>query len=130
MIVFYIPFAIYGVIFCFIKYKYRKKKITACTFKVRAEVVEILTRKPWSSADLLYKPILKINYMEQEIIINTALYGGLFHFEIGQQIDIHINPQDPQEFMYGAPYSDIEKTLGIASCALPFIGMLMLFLLF
>lgn len=120
----YIIIFIYWLFFCNLKRKKWMRRKEKCTLRICAQVKELLTRKPQRGSGLLYKPIFKICLKGSEYIINSATYSQLLKFEIGNEIWININLDDPQEFSYESPYKDILIRLDIGACLLPLIAML------
>lgn len=86
----------------YIKYKNR---VLNCSEKVNVVVFQNLVKKsrminPYRERMGLYKPILKGEYEGKEFIIDTEPYSNLLHLEEGEELEILINPNNPNQFVY------------------------------
>lgn len=116
-------------LFCYLKIKKWTGRKKRCTLRIRVQVIEILNKRPKRGSDLLHKPIFKVCLIKREIIINSALYTNIFKFELGQELWLRVNPQNMQDFMYESPYNEIIMLADGIGCVLPFLAMLIYFLL-
>jgi len=117
------------IIFCYIRKKWGEQQ-KRCTLRVPVKVIEVITMRPTRGTVLLHKPIFEACVMGSNVIINSAVKTHLFKLEVGQELWLFINPDDPQDFLYESPYKDKLMFVDKISCALPLIAMLMYFLMF
>ena len=103
----------------------RKKR---CTLRVPVKVIEVIAMKPRRSTVLVYKPIFEVDIMDNKVLINSAIYTPLFKLEAGQGLQLCINPDNPQDFMYDSPYKDKLLFLDILPCVIPLVFMFLWFL--
>jgi len=106
----------------------RKKK--RCTLRVPAKVVEVLTMKPKGAFVLMHKPIFETCVMGNDVLINSAIYTHLIKLKTGQKLQIYINPDNPQDFMYAPPYKNKLLFRDMLGCVMPLAMLLYLFLRF
>lgn len=111
-------------------YKYRKwdHKRKNCTKQLFVEVKEILEKKT-ARGGMVYKPIF-ITTDGENNIIDTAFYSSLVSFEIGQQLTLLINPQNPKDFLYENDSYNKGIIVDVLCCCLPFVFILGIFLTF
>jgi len=105
----------------------RKKR---CTLRVPAKVVEVLTMKPKGEFVLMHKPIFETCVMGNDVLINSAIYTHLIKLKTGQKLQIYINPDNPQDFMYASPYKNKLLFRDMLGCVMPLVMLLYLFLRF
>lgn len=104
----------------------RKKR---CTLRVPVHVTEVITMRPRRGTVLLHKPIFEVCLLGNKVLINSAVNTHLFKLEVGQELWLYINPDNPQDFMYESPYKDKLLFLDKLACVMPFVCMLFWFLL-
>ena len=105
----------------------RKKR---CTLRVPAKVVEVLNMKPKRTLVMMHKPIFEICVMGNNILINSAIYTHLIKLKTGQKLQLYINPDNPQDFMYASPYKNKLLFRDMLGCVMPLVMLLYLFLRF
>ena len=98
-----------------------------CTLRVLVKVIEVITMKPTRGTVLLHKPIFEACLMGDKVIINSAVKTHLFKLEVGQELWLYINPDDPQDFLYDSPYKDKLIFVDKIACVLPLIAILICF---
>ena len=124
----YVFYAFGCVVFSYVNIKKWSGRKKRCTLRVSVKVVEVITMKPRRSTVLVYKPIFEADVMGNKVLINSAIYTQLFKLETGQELELYINPDNPQDFMYDSPYKDKLLFLDILACVMPLFFMLLWFL--
>lgn len=79
----------------FIKYIILKMN---CSVIVKATITEI--KEINDNNLILYNPILKYNYQNEEYIIETKIITNINDYKIGNTLKIKINPDDPKVHIY------------------------------
>lgn len=113
-------------IFKYRKWNIRKKR---CTKTVHAKVVSVLEKKPMRGSDMLYKPVFQVTLDDQLVTIRSAYFSNLIHFETGEQVELLVNPENYQQFLYKTEALNRGKAADIICCILPLffaIGILCL----
>lgn len=101
-----------------LKWNHRKNN---CTLKVNAIVTNILERKPVRGTGMIYKPIFKVISNNENIIINSAKYSNLIQLHNGESVELLLNPNNTNEFLYVNNKYNVGKTADIMGCAIWFI---------
>ena len=114
-------------------YQIRKKwmgRQKRCTLRVPIKVIEVISFRPSRGTVLLHKPIFEVCIMGNKVLINSAINTHLFKLEVGQDLWLYINPDNPQDFMYESPYKDKFLFYDKLICVMPFICMLFWFIFY
>lgn len=118
-------FTLWGVL-CYNKYKKWAHRLKYCTKELPVIVADVLERKPLNG-EMIYKPVFKS--LDEDMTIQSANYSNLISFQMGQQVCLLVNPEDPQEFLYKENAFNVGKTADIISCFLPLFLLIALFLI-
>ncbi len=105
---------------CVAKYNKWKSRRQNCTSELTVKVTEVLEKKT-SRGGMVYKPIFESVDDARQLIINSAYYSSLVSFEIGDIVELLINPDNPQQFLYKNDSLNKGKIADIACCCIPII---------
>lgn len=108
--------------------KWNKRKVN-CTCKVKAQVVEVLERKT-SKGKILYKPIYIFWLNDKQGKITSAFYTNLIQFHVGEFVELLINPNDYQQFLYENNSYNKGKFADIICCIMPVVFVIMITMMF
>lgn len=129
----FIPIIGFWSFVCYRKIKKWRDYKKRCTLRVLAEVTDILWKSPRElhvrAVDPINKPVFKVCYMGQEIIIDSAPYTNLITFKPEQEFWLYVNPENFQDFMYGEPHGTVIRRLDIGMCVLCWFMLAAAFLL-
>lgn len=103
---------------CISKYRKWNHRKEHCNRKVSAQIVDIKKKKA-ARGGMLYKPIFAVAKDDKIHTISTAYYTGISSMEIGQTIELLVNPDDYQEFLYAEEKYNYGKATDIMFCLLP-----------
>ena len=105
---------------CIAKYNKWRKRIKNCTREVSVKVVDILEKRT-ARGGMVYKPIFESIDATHQLVIDSALYSSLVTFEIGDTLELLINPEDTKEFLYKDDFLNKGKKADILCCLIPII---------
>ena len=98
-------------ILCISKYNKWSKRKKNCTQELSVRVVDILEKKT--------APIFMPTDPANLLVIDSAYYSNLVSFEIGDTVELLINPENPSQFLYKDDSLNKGKTADIIGCCLP-----------
>ena len=105
---------------CISKYNKWSKRKKNCTQELSVRVVDVLEKRT-SRGSMLYKPIFMPTDPANLLVIDSAYYSNLVSFEIGDTVELLINPENPNQFLYKDDSLNKGKTADIIGCCLPVI---------
>lgn len=103
---------------CMAKYKKWSERKKNCTQELSVRVVDILEKKT-SRGGMIYKPVFMPADPANLLVIDSAYYSNLVSFEIGDTVELLINPENPSQFLYKDDSLNKGKTADIIGCCLP-----------
>lgn len=104
---------------CISKYRKWHHRKEHCNRKITVQIVEIEKKKA-ARGGMMYKPIFAVAKDDKIHTIRTAYYTGISTMEIGQTIELLVNPDDYQEFLYVEEKYNYGKITDIMFCLIPF----------
>ena len=93
-------FVIAGIVMVIFPIKHKKELERKCTLAVEATIVDY--RSTRGEHGNLYAPVYSFNLNNKEYKVSTNVYSNIGLKEIGTIVDIKVNPENPEEFLYGA----------------------------
>ena len=117
---FWFLFASAWLALCIAKYNKWSKKRKNCTQQLSVKVVEILERKT-ARGGMVYKPIFMPADAAEHSVIDSAFYSSLVSFEIGETVELLVNPNNEKDFLYKDNQYNKGMIVDILCCCLPVI---------
>lgn len=87
------------IIFCILKYRKWNHRFKNCTKKITVHVSDVLEKKT-RRGGMVYKPIFTGIEDGREFVISSAFYSNLVSFGVGENVELFVNPEDYQNFIY------------------------------
>lgn len=107
--------------FCIFKLNKWHRRKKNCTEELSVEVVDVLERKPMRGSSMLYKPVFKPVNSTDSTLIDSAYYSNLIKFDRGDKVELLVNPNNRNEFLYKDDSLNRGKIVDIISCFFPAI---------
>ncbi len=82
------------------------KQKQRCKYKIKATVVDMLTKRG-DKGKTLYSPVYKYSYLGKEYTVHEDIYRNSISLKIGDNTDIFINENKPDEFYIKHPEDTI-----------------------
>lgn len=82
------------------------KQKQRCKYKIKATVVDMLTNRG-DKGKTLYLPVYKYSYLRKEYTVHEDIYRNSISLKIGDNTDIFINENKPDEFYIKHPEDTI-----------------------
>ncbi len=108
---------------CIAKYNKWHKRKKNCTMELSVEVIRVLQRKTARSG-MVYKPVFKPLNGENLTEIDSAYYSKFVSFEIGETVELLVNPDNIKEFLYKDDSLNKGKIVDILCCCIPILPMI------
>ena len=105
---------------CIAKYNKWRKRIKNCTREVPVKVVDVLEKRT-ARGGMVYKPIFESIDDTLQLVIDSALYSSLVTFEIGDTLELLVNPENTNEFLYKDDSLNKGKKADILCCLMPIV---------
>ena len=105
---------------CIAKYNKWRKRIKNCTREVSVKVVDVLEKRT-ARGGMVYKPIFESIDDTLQLVIDSALYSSLVTFEIGDTLELLVNPENTNEFLYKDDSLNKGKKADILCCLMPIV---------
>ncbi len=110
-------------VLCIFKYKKWSNKRKKCTKHISVKVIDILEKKT-ARGGMIYKPIFLVEGVSDNSTIDSAYYSSLVSFEVGEYVELLVNPDNQNEFLYkDNPYNK-GLIVDILCCCLPCIVLI------
>ena len=103
---------------CISKYRKWRHRKQHCNRKVTARIVEIREKKA-ARGGMMYKPVFHVSLDNETHIIDSAYYTAISSMETGQPVELLVNPDDCQEFLYADERYNYGKVTDIIFCLIP-----------
>ncbi|MCR5251870.1 MAG: hypothetical protein K6E50_14820 [Lachnospiraceae bacterium] len=123
VITFWVLFFLAWLALCLVKYGKWARRRKNCTAEITARVVEIKERKAMRGG-MLYKPVFEPLGTTDCLLIDSAFYTNLVRFEVGQTVELLVNPADPKEFLYKDNSLNKGIVADVICCCLPLLCIL------
>ncbi len=105
---------------CVAKYNKWHRRRKNCTKELQVKVVEVLERRTARSG-MVYKPVFKPVNDEDRSVIDSAFYSKFVSFEVGETVELLVNPDNVKEFLYKDDSLNKGRTADILCCFIPVI---------
>ena len=122
-------YAIAWAALCLSKYHKWNRRKKNCTREISAEVIKVLERKPMRGSSMLYKPVFRPMDTPDNTVIDSAYYSNLVSFNVGERVELLVNPENYQEFLYKDDSLNKGKTADIIACIIPAVLIVVFILL-
>jgi hypothetical protein len=93
---FLVIFFVAGVLMITVSCYSTRKKRTDCTYVIMATCVDVDTQ--YRKGSRSYCPTYEIYYRGETLRLCDHLYTNMDHITVGEQREVHINPDEPTEF--------------------------------
>ncbi len=101
-----------------------------CTLRVHATCVGMDTSESHDFEDdsytTMYSPIYEIYHCGQMLRIKNPAYSGICHVRVGEQVELLINPNNPNEFLNIKGQGGVHNALMIMGIILLFTGIVLI----
>ena len=101
-----------------------------CTHRISATCVGIDTSENHDFEDdsytTVYSPIYEIYHCGQMLRIKNPAYSGICHVQLGEQVELFINPNNPNEFLNAKGNVGIHGALILMGVLLIFTGTVLI----
>ena len=105
---------------CFFKYRKWHRRRKNCTKELQVKVVDVKEKKA-ARGGMLYKPVFEPVGSPEYPVIDSAFYSNMVSFEIGDKVELLINPDNAKEFLYKDNSLNKGILADILCCCLPMI---------
>lgn len=105
---------------CIAKYSKWSRKRKHCTKELKVKVVKVLERRTARSG-MVYKPVFAPVNSDDGSVIDSAFYSKFVSFEVGEEVELLVNPDNIKEFLYKDDSLNKGKTVDILCCCLPIV---------
>ncbi len=105
---------------CTAKYRKWQRRRRNCTLELPVRVVDVLERKT-ARGSMVYKPIFEPVDPADSTVIDSAYYSNLVSFEVGEAVNLLVNPDNTKEFLYKDDSLNKGRIVDIVCCCLPII---------
>ena len=103
---------------CIAKYSKWSKRKKHCSKELTVKVVDVLERRTARSG-MVYKPVFSPLNADDGSVIDSAFYSKFVSFEVGEEVELLVNPDNIKEFLYKDDSLNKGKTVDILCCCLP-----------
>jgi len=103
---------------CLAKYGKWSKRKKYCSKELTVKVVDVLERRTARSG-MVYKPVFSPLNADDGSVIDSAFYSKFVSFEVGEEVELLVNPDNIKEFLYKDDSLNKGKTVDILCCCLP-----------
>ena len=117
------PVLVAWIALCLSKYKKWNNRKMVCTQEISVRVVDVLEKRTLKG-HLLYKPIFKPVDSMDNWVIDSAYYSNLVSFQVGQTLELLVNPSNVREFIYKDDRYNKGRTADFIGCAIPLIAII------
>ena len=105
---------------CIAKYNKWNKKRKNCTKELSVKVVDVLERRTARSG-MVYKPVfMPVNGADRSEI-DSAFYSKFVSFEVGETVELLVNPDNTKEFLYKDDSLNKGRMVDMYCCCLPIL---------
>ncbi len=105
---------------CFFKYRKWHRRRKNCTKEIQVKVVDVKEKKA-ARGGMFYKPVFEPVGSPEYPVIDSAFYSNMVSFEIGDKVELLINPDNAKEFLYKENSLNKGILADILCCCLPMI---------
>ncbi|MBO4457354.1 MAG: hypothetical protein J5802_06530 [Butyrivibrio sp.] len=113
---------------CKAKYDKWSRRKRECTQELTVKVVNVLERKT-ARGGMIYKPIFMPLDPAYGFAIDSAYYSNLVRFNVGDTVELLVNPNNMKDFIYKDDSLNKGKGVDMIACFLPLIVILLYVLL-
>ncbi|MBR6403444.1 MAG: hypothetical protein IKS48_08690 [Eubacterium sp.] len=124
VVVFCAVVAVVWLSICIPKYKKWSGRIKNCTLEVPVQVVEIYEKRT-RRGYVLCKPVFESVDPTNQVVIDSAYYSNLISFEVGDELVLLINPNDPKEFIYKDKRNNKGLVADMVACCMPILVIIL-----
>ena len=105
---------------CIAKYSKWSKRKKHCSKELTVKVVDVLERRT-ARRGMVYKPVFSPLNADDGSVIDSAFYSKFVSFEVGEEVELLVNPDNIKEFLYKDDSLNKGKTVDILCCCLPIV---------
>ena len=127
IVIFFVVTVLIGwLILCRAKFKKWHDRKIKCIKRINVVVSDVLERKTARGA-MLYKPIFQVE--AEEYIIDSAFYSNLVKFQVGEKLELLVNPENYKQFLYADDRYNKGLIADVICCFIPLIFLIIIFMI-